>query len=65
MVTGKAGKVTPDGSKEVYIGKSHMEMASNEALIADHARQFNSDEVDYSPVNTNVLHSLDDLTQGS
>lgn len=48
-----------DGS-EVYIGKSNMEMASNEALIANHAKQANSGEVDHSSV-PESLSSLGDI----
>jgi len=36
-----------DGS-EVYIGKSSMELASNETLIANHAKQASDDEVNHS-----------------
>jgi len=48
-----------DGS-EVYIGKSNMDMASNEALISNHAKQANSGEVNHSSV-PESLSSLGDI----
>jgi len=48
-----------DGS-EVYIGKSNMDLASNESLIANHSKQANSGEIDHSSVPDN-LSSLGDI----
>ena len=48
------------GGKEVYIGKSNMELASNKDLISSHAKQANANEVDHSGVPED-LSSLGDI----
>ena len=47
-----------DGS-EVYIGKSSMDLASNETLIANHAKQSSDDEVKHSDIPENLSSSGD------
>ena len=48
-----------DGS-EVYIGKSNMDLASNQDLISNHSKQANSGEIDHSSVPDN-LSSFGDI----